>query len=252
VGYPVGMLASRWNLVLPALFALLPLARGQETLGEDASKRGVSLDEVAESSSSAYGRRHALVIGIDEYEDAAYPDLGYAVADARAVAKILIESYGFESEDVRLIVNEDATQDTLESALEVWACDDDRVGEEDLFVLFFAGHGVTRPGRRESRGYIVPVDGRSDSSGESDWSSLIGMNDVEDISELVPAKHALFVLDCCFGGLAVTRAAPPVAAGLSNRARQVITAGNAQQIGYRVRTKSDAYPRHAYNSVAVS
>ena len=229
MGYPVGMLASRWNLVLPALLAFLPLARGQATQDEDASKRGVSLEDVAESSSSAYGRRHALVIGIDEYEDAAYPDLGYAVADARAVAKILIESYGFEPEDVRLIVNGDATQAALASALEVWACDTERVGEEDLFVLFFAGHGVTRPGRRESRGYIVPVDGRSNSRGESDWSSLIGMNDVEDISELVPAKHALFVLDCCFGGLAVTRAAPPVAAGLSNRARQVITAGNAQQ-----------------------
>ena len=229
MGYPVGMLASRWNLVLTALLAILPLARGQGPQGEDASKRGVSLDDVAESSSSAYGRRHALVIGIDEYEDAAYPDLGYAVADARAVAKILIESYGFESDDVRLIVNGDATRDALASALEVWACDTERVGEEDLFGLFFAGHGVTRPGRRESRGYIVPVDGRSNSRGESDWSSLIGMNDVEDISELVPAKHALFVLDCCFGGLAVTRAAPPVAAGLSNRARQVITAGNAQQ-----------------------
>ena len=169
------------------------------------------------------------MIGIDEYADGAYPDLGYAVADARAVAKVLIESYGFEAEDVRLIVNGDATKVALESALEVWACDTERVGTEDLFVLFFAGHGVTRPGRREARGYIVPVDGRSNSRGESDWSSLIGMNDVEDISELVPAKHALFVLDCCFGGLAVTRAAPPVAAGLSNRARQVITAGNAQQ-----------------------
>jgi len=223
------MLAPSWKLVLFALLAFHPLARGQATQDEGASKRGLALDDVEESSSSAYGRRHALVIGIDEYEDAAYPDLGYAVADARAVAKILIESYGFESEDVRLVVNEDATQDTLEEALEEWACDPARVGEEDLFVLFFAGHGVTRAGRRESRGYIVPVDGESESNGSPSWSSLIGMNDVEDISELVPAKHALFVLDCCFGGLAVTRAAPPVAAGLSNRARQVITAGNAQQ-----------------------
>ena len=46
---------------------------------------------------------------------------------------------------------------------------------------------------------------------------------------MVPAKHVLGVLDCCFGGLAVKRSAPPVAAGLSSRARQVITAGNAAQ-----------------------
>ncbi|MFT7542356.1 MAG: sulfatase activating formylglycine-generating enzyme [Gammaproteobacteria bacterium] len=222
-------------LALPStllLFALLPvhsLGQREAAQDEDASKRGVALDDVEESPSSAYGQRHALVIGIDEYEDAAFPDLGYAVADARAVAKLLIESYGFEEENVRLIVNEDATKVALDKALEEWACDPERVGEEDLFVLFYAGHGVTRPGRRQSRGYMVPVDGQSESNGAPSWSSLIGMNSVEDISEIVPAKHALFILDCCFGGLAVTRAAPPIAAGLSSRARQVITAGNSQQ-----------------------
>jgi formylglycine-generating enzyme required for sulfatase activity len=227
--YAVDMLVLPSQLLLLALLPFHSLGHRQATQDDDASERGVGLTGVTETSSSAYGRRHALVIGIDEYQDAAFPGLKYAVADARAVAKILIDRYGFESEDVRLIVNEDATKVALDKALEDWACDQGRVGEEDLFVVFFAGHGVTRPGRREARGYIVPVDGQSEADGAPTWSSLIGMNDVEDISELVPAKHALFILDCCFGGLAVTRAAPPVAAGLSNRARQVITAGNAQQ-----------------------
>jgi formylglycine-generating enzyme required for sulfatase activity len=55
------------------------------------------------------------------------------------------------------------------------------------------------------------------------------MGVLEDVSEVIPAKHTLFLLDCCFGGLVVSRAAPPVAAGLSNRARQVITAGGEDQ-----------------------
>ena len=45
-----------------------------------------------------YANRHALIIGIDEYQDPGFPDLSYAVADARAVAKVLVEKYGAEVE----------------------------------------------------------------------------------------------------------------------------------------------------------
>ena len=180
--------------------------------------------------SRTYANRHALVIGIDEYEDPGYPDLGYAVADARAIAKIVVEQFQFPEGNVKLLLNQDATKVAVEDALEEWASDPDRVGEEDLFVIFFAGHGVTRDlGSRGSRGYLVPVDGAKDRKGRPSWGSLIGMPDFEEVSEAIPAKHALFILDCCFGGLAVKRSDPPVAAGLTSRARQVITAGGADQ-----------------------
>lgn len=211
--------------------SLALLAVGVVTAAQDHGEveRGVGVVHDG-TSGTTYARRHALVIGIDAYEDPAYPDLGYAAADARAVARILVERYGFAQEDVRLVLDEDATKPVLEEALEEWACDRGRIGAEDLFVVFFAGHGVTRDlGGRGKRGYLVPVDGRHDDGGDPSWASLVGMNDVEDVSEVIPAKHVLFVLDCCFGGLAVQRAAPPVAAGLSNRARQVITAGSTEQ-----------------------
>ncbi len=54
-----------------------------------------------------YRRRHALVVGIDDYTGTGFPSLGYAVADARAVARILIERYGFEQEDVKLLLDGD-------------------------------------------------------------------------------------------------------------------------------------------------
>jgi formylglycine-generating enzyme required for sulfatase activity len=184
-----------------------------------------------EPAPASYGRRHALVIGINDYEDPAFPDLGYAVADAQAIAKQLVDRFGFETDRVLLILNEDATQDGIEEVLQNWACDEDAIGEDDLLVVFFAGHGVTRryAGGSKAKGYLVPVDGRIRSDGKTDWGSLIEMEDLENASEVIPAKHTLFLLDCCFGGLVVSRAAPPVAAGLSNRARQVITAGGEDQ-----------------------
>jgi formylglycine-generating enzyme required for sulfatase activity len=209
------------------LAVLLALALVQATPEQEStSGRGVGMvgEPVDQLTSTGYRRRHALVVGIDDYAGTGFPSLGYAVADARAVAKILIERYGFEQEHVRLLLDEDATKVGFEAALEDWACDDERVGDEDLFVLFFAGHGETRSGRRGSRGYLAPADGQ-----RGEWSTLLGMDQFEGVSELIPAKHALFILDCCFGGLAVTRSAPPVAAGLTNRARQAISAGTAKQ-----------------------
>lgn len=142
-------------------------------------ERGSAIAAKGETSQPGYARRHALVIGIDDDQDPIYPDLEYAVADA----------------------------------LEGWASDPERVGEDDLLVFFFAGHGVTRKvGSRGSRGYLVPVDGGTDRRDQPRWGSLLDMTDLESESELIPAKHVLFILDCCFGGLAVSRTAGPVAA----------------------------------------
>jgi formylglycine-generating enzyme required for sulfatase activity len=218
---------SAGALLLPSLVS--------SVLAQDSNSpqsRGVEIPSSStEPLPASYGRRHALVMGINDYDDPAFPDLGYAVADARAIAKQLVDRFGFEADRVRLVLNEDARKESLERELQNWACDEDAIGEEDLLLVFFAGHGVTRryAGGTKAKGYLVPVDARTRSDGKTDWGSLVAMSDLEEISELIPAKHTLFLLDCCFGGLVVSRAAPPVAAGLSNRARQVITAGGEDQ-----------------------
>jgi uncharacterized caspase-like protein len=204
-------------LALLALLACLPVVQD----------RGTGLQSPPEPA-VAYQRRHAVVIGIDEYgED--YQVLSNAVADARAVRKTLVERYGFATEDVRLILNEEATKSALEEALDDWLTDPARVGPHDLVVVFFAGHGITRPlPEGVQRGYLAPVDASRTEMRDPKWSSLIAMRDLDQLSEAIPAKHVVVLLDCCFGGL-VTRSDPPNVAGMTNRARQVLTAGDAGQ-----------------------
>ncbi len=220
----------KW-LKLAILSLLLMPTLGQAQEEGPAAERGVApiKDDDPSTSSLGYSARHALIIGIDQYADPGFPDLGHAAADAKGIAKLLVDHLYFDEDRVRLILNQDATQQNIHRELEDWACNPDTIGKNDLLVVFFAGHGVTRDlGSRGKRGYLVPVDGRKRDGSEA-WSSLVAMPFFEEVSEACPAKHVLFILDCCFGGLAVTRAPPPVAAGLSNRARQAITAGNAEQ-----------------------
>ena len=68
-----------------------------------------------------YGASHALVIGIDDYQDAAFPDLKHAVRDAEGVAQVLIEKLGFPEENVRLLRNDAATNEQVRLALDDWA-----------------------------------------------------------------------------------------------------------------------------------
>ena len=176
-----------------------------------------------------YPKRHALIIGIREYTDPSLPKLPCAAEDAKGVAETLIQQLGFDPNDVRLLLDKEATRDAIEEAIKDWAGDRKRIGENDLFVFMFAGHGLTRDAGGKPRGMLAPVDAKTNSPTEPIWSGFVPMSDLEQASEYIPAKHALFILDCCFGGLAVTRSGPVSLAGMANRARQILTAGNAEQ-----------------------
>jgi hypothetical protein len=58
------------------------------------------------------------------------------------------------------------------------------------------------------------------------------MTNFQDISESIPAKHVLFVMDSCYGGLAITRgqSVGNYLREMSKRtARQILTAGGANE-----------------------
>lgn len=173
-----------------------------------------------------YGQSHALIIGINRYLKAG--PLGYAVNDANGVYDRLTREYGFQPENVQLLLDEQATWQAIRRAFLRFA-DQELVGVDDRIVVFFAGHGTTRRGARGEIGYLVPHDADLD-----DFSTLLRWDDLTRNSEIIAAKHILFVMDACYGGLAVTRA---VGAGsarfikdmLKRVSRQVLTAGKADE-----------------------
>jgi hypothetical protein len=106
----------------------------------------------------------------------------------------------------------------------------DVVAPDDRILVFFAGHGVTRTGRRGEVGYLVPVDGDT-----SKLSTMIRWDDLTRNGELISAKHVLFIMDACYGGLAITRGIQPGSTRflkdmLQRYSRQVLTAGKANEV----------------------
>jgi hypothetical protein len=179
-----------------------------------------------ESLKPTYTASRALVIGIDKYVHAS--PLGYAVSDAVAIADLLVNKFSFRQGDVQLLRDEQATKANIVDAYLDFA--DSAGAINDRILVFFAGHGHTRRSGRGEVGYLVPHDGTI-----SQLSSLIRWDDLTRNADLIPAKHVLFIMDACYGGLALSRSGLMPGSMrflrdmLMRPVRQVLTAGKADE-----------------------
>src|SRR6185437_8724783 len=172
-----------------------------------------------------FEHNYALVIGIDVYAAPRWPRLRSAVSDARAIADFL-RSQKYE---VTPLYDQQATKQAILSAMQGNLAR--KVTARDRVVVFFAGHGYTEVLGGQERGYVAPYDA-DDSS-----ASLISQADLrEESSYMGNARHQLFLMDACYGGLLATRGVevspgiPNYIREISSRiARQVLTAGGKDQ-----------------------
>jgi formylglycine-generating enzyme required for sulfatase activity/uncharacterized caspase-like protein len=183
------------HLRFPAWFLVLACL-GLAGASPAAAQRSITVTPVRPTA-SAYAESWAVVIGVDDYAHPRVPKLRYAVKDARAVEETLL-AQGFRRDHVIRLLDGDATKARIEEAL------GDRLrqqaGKDDRVLVFFAGHGMTVKTRSgEEEGYLIPVDGDPSRL----FSTAISMSALRQISDLLPAKHVLYVVDACYSGYAV-------------------------------------------------
>jgi len=173
-----------------------------------------------------YTNSRALIVGIDKYTNAS--PLSYAVSDASEVRRILTDELGFPSTNITYLTDTEATKDRILRAYLRFA--DKDIDIDERLLVFYAGHGHTRTGSRGEVGYLVPFD-----ADLSDLSTLIRWDDLTRNAELIRAKHVLFIMDACYGGLALTRNLQPGSTRflkdmMLRHSRQVLTAGKADEV----------------------
>jgi hypothetical protein len=169
-----------------------------------------------------YANSYALVMGIDAYKHLA--PLSAAVRGAERLASALEEHYAFE---VTLLADRRVTRDAVFEWLGAMAHD---TGPDDRVLIYFAGHGMTRGSGVYERGYLGLAH-----SEPGRWHTTLAMDDIIEEARFLKAKHLLYLLDCCFGGMALeTRAAVDVPRELdyylTRPVRYAITAGGKEVV----------------------
>ncbi len=151
--------------------------------------------DLAEPELYVPARRWALVVGASDYSYLGRLD--FAARDAEAFASSLTEHFGFDPSTIRLL-----TDGADDSALRPTAGNtflalrkllaNPRLQETDLFIFYFAGHGIGD----ESGDYLLPLDAAVETVTD------VGLHVQDVIRELTSAgmSNVLFVVDGCRTG----------------------------------------------------
>ena len=176
-----------------------------------------------------YNDSWALIIGINKYQNA--PRLNYAEKDARDFKDLLSKNYGFKENNIIMMLSKEATKNNILAGFNDIL---ERAKKEDRVVVYYAGHGETYelPSGGDM-GFLVPVDGDP----KNLYLTCIKMQEMYDLADMSFAKHILYLVDACYGGLTIHSRGlqkdmtPEYLHKLTKeRGRQVITAGGKDEV----------------------
>lgn len=137
------------------------------------------------------GKNHLFAIGIDSYQF--FTPLRNARKDIEDLARVLVDQYAFEAEDIQLICDQEATKDNIIDKLDGLRR---KVEPGDKLLIYYSGHGYTDT----DRGFWIPVDAEP-----SRVSSYLANAEVRDIIQSIKARHILLLSDSCFSASLLVR-----------------------------------------------
>jgi len=136
-----------------------------------------------------------LGIGINNYQE--FPKLHNAVKDVQDICALLVTEYGFTTEHVTTLFDEEATEENVIGALDDLA---DELGKDDTLLIYFSGHGhMTNKGL----GFWIPQDAK-----RGNTARYIPNSRIRDVIGTFDAQHVFLISDSCFSGSLLTRGTP--------------------------------------------
>ncbi|MAD98416.1 MAG: hypothetical protein CMB99_13915 [Flavobacteriaceae bacterium] len=136
-----------------------------------------------------FGKYHALIIGVSQYDDDTVVDLsGEPTKDAQALADVLSSQYGFAKENVTILKNPTRSEITR-SFFELRK----KVTSNDNLLIFYAGHG--NYDEASERGYWMPANVNM-----AYEENIILNTEIVSYIKAIKSKHTLLIADACFSG----------------------------------------------------
>ena len=156
---------------------------------------GVCVLAMAQSVVAAPLQRYAVIVGINDYADAAIPDLKYAESDARAVYNTLTDpTVGrFDKANVTLLLGKAATPSAIKAALSKLRA----VDKGDLVVVFYSGHGA----KEGDEAFWVTQNADRKALAATSLTN----SEIRKWLARIPSQRLVVLLDCCYAASTVKK-----------------------------------------------
>jgi len=154
------------------------------------------------------GQRFALLVGISDYPPLGEggPDLPASADDAARMRDLLVEALGFQSQNITLVQDLDATAARLRKELAALA---QKAGPNDAVLFYYCGHGTQIPDLNgdEADGWdeaLATADQKPDLLTTADHLKLVLSDDeISDLLANFRTKNVTVIFDSCHSGTAV-------------------------------------------------
>lgn len=145
-------------------------------------------------SDVVHAEYHALIIGVEEYNDPGITNLDRPIDDAEKLYDVLNKKYGFKDENTTFLKN--PTKSDIIGTLHGMR---QSITKNDNLLIFYAGHGYWDEDM--NNGYWLPQD--ANQANPVNW---LPNTDLTNYLNVIDSKHTLLIADACFsGGIFKTR-----------------------------------------------
>jgi len=144
---------------------------------------------------------YALIVGISTYQDNEISKLNWTINDAQAIYDLLInpDKAGFKKENVKLLLDNNATLLNIKDAISGWLYR--KANEDSIVIIFFAGHGGVEEDKftveKDGLGkYLLPYDTKKDNLS----ASALSTDEFNKFLRAIRSKRLVVFMDSCYSG----------------------------------------------------
>jgi hypothetical protein len=139
---------------------------------------------------------YALIIGIEKFIGIELPEEDHIDDDAIAMYELLLNSKNWKEENIKMILNENATKDKIQDAIVNWL--GEKEDENDIVLIYHVGHGWKIPLRQRKYGHAAVLT--YNETEEHRLEDRITDKEYDSYVDELDSKHITIILETCYSG----------------------------------------------------
>lgn len=143
------------------------------------------------SGEQAQSKLHIVTVGINKYLDNQL-NLSYSVADAKSIVSALSTTQTFKDIMTYPLLDQGATKSAIADKLKQMT----HSAQNDVLVVYFAGHGIAIKGEW----YFLPYETTRQTNEQYFTGVGISAKQIEKMLSKIPAQKILVMIDSCYSG----------------------------------------------------